>query len=58
MKLMNSQETVRTLHLPLHRMALCLDCETCFEIGSNSCPVCGSGTWASVARFLYGRHDA
>jgi hypothetical protein len=54
-KLMNGRETVRTLHLPLRRTALCLDCETCFEIGSGPCPVCGSGTWASVARFLDGR---
>jgi hypothetical protein len=45
------------LHLPLGRTALCLDCETCFEIGTDRCPVCGSGTWASVARFLYGRRD-
>jgi len=39
----------------LGRTALCLDCETCFEIGTDRCPVCGSGAWASVARFLHGR---
>ena len=49
-KLISARETVRTLHLPLGRMVLCLDCETCFEIGTDRCPVCGSGTWASVAR--------
>jgi len=56
-KLLRARETVRTLHLPLGRTVLCLDCETCFEIGADRCPVCGSGTWASVARFLHGRHD-
>jgi len=56
-KLTRARETVKTLHLPLGRTALCLDCETCFEIGTDRCPVCGSGTWASVARFLYGRRD-
>jgi len=55
MKLMNAQDTANALRLPLGRLALCLDCETCFEIGTDPCPVCGSATWASVARFLYGR---
>jgi hypothetical protein len=56
-RLTRARETVKPLHLPLGRTALCLDCETCFEIGTDRCPVCGSGTWASVARFLYARHD-
>jgi len=54
---MNDGDTVRTWHLPLGRIALCLDCETCFEIGTDPWPACGSGTWASVARFLYRRGD-
>jgi len=45
------------LHVPLRRLALCLDCETCFEVGSDTCPACGSRMWASVARFLDRRHD-
>jgi hypothetical protein len=45
------------LHVPLARLALCLDCETCFEVGSATCPACGSRMWASVARFLDRRHD-
>src|SRR2546428_2623100 len=56
-KLISARATVRTLHLPLGRTVLCLDCETCFEIGADRGPVCGSGTWASVARFLHGGHD-
>jgi len=44
MNLMNDGNTVRRLHLPRGRIALGLDCETCFEIGP-------------VARFLYRRHD-
>src|SRR5262249_40008027 len=54
-RLLSARQTVRTLHLPFGRTALCLDCETCFEIGTDRCPVCGSGAWASVARFLHGR---
>jgi hypothetical protein len=57
MNLTNANDTVRTSHLPLGRIALCLDCDACFEIGTNPCPACGSRTWASVARFLYGRYD-
>jgi rRNA maturation endonuclease Nob1 len=57
MNLISERKTARTLHLPLYRMALCLDCETCFEIGRDRCPACGSGTWASVGRFLYERDD-
>lgn len=40
------------VHLPLRRLALCLDCDECFEIGSGTCPACGSETWTSLSRFL------
>ena len=40
------------LHLPLKSVALCLDCERCFELGSPVCPACGSETWTALARFL------
>jgi len=39
-------------HLPLRRLALCLDCEACFEIGTSSCPACGGATWVLLAKFL------
>src|SRR2546430_11554527 len=39
-------------HLPLRRLALCLDSEACFEIGSASCPACGGDTWVLLAKFL------
>ena len=42
------------LHVPLERLALCLDCEKCFELGATACPACGSGTWIALARFLEG----
>jgi RNA polymerase subunit RPABC4/transcription elongation factor Spt4 len=42
------------LHLPLKRLALCLDCEECFELGAEACPACGSGTWTTLALFLDG----
>jgi len=54
---MSGWATGNTLHLPLGRLALCLDCETCFEVGLDACPACGSRMWASVARFLDRRHD-
>ena len=40
------------VHLPLMRLGMCLDCEACFEIGVDTCPACGSTTWAPLARFL------
>jgi hypothetical protein len=39
-------------HLPLARLALCLDCEVCFEIGPEKCPACGSTTWSPLSRFI------
>src|SRR5688572_6925315 len=36
------------VHLPLRRLALCLDCEECFEIGDEACPACGSETWTPL----------
>ena len=57
MRAMSAWATGNTLHLPLGRLALCLDCETCFEVGFDACPACGSRMWASVARFLDRRHD-
>src|SRR5436309_15558879 len=40
------------LHLPLKKLALCLDCDECFELGYSACPACGSATWTPAARFL------
>lgn len=40
------------LHIPLRRLAMCLDCEVCFEVGPAECPACGSETWAALGRFL------
>lgn len=40
------------LHIPLRRLAMCLDCEVCFELGPPQCPACGSETWAALGRFL------
>jgi hypothetical protein len=57
MNAMRSWGTGSTLHLPLGRLALCLDCETCFEVGTDACPACGSRMWASVACFLDRRLD-
>src|SRR5438132_13423116 len=40
------------VHLPLRSLALCLDCDECFEVGPETCPACGSATWTTIARFL------
>lgn len=45
------------LHFPLRRLALCLDCEQCFEIGGDTCRACGSETWCTLARFLELRNE-
>jgi len=39
-------------HVPLARLALCLDCEVCFEIGPEKCPACSSETWSPLSRFI------
>jgi hypothetical protein len=48
------QKTVgpAAFHFPLRRLALCLDCEMCFELGPDRCRACGSETWFTLARFL------
>jgi len=48
----HTRSTTLALHLPLRRLALCLDCEACFEIGVSSCPACGGDTWVLLSKFL------
>ena len=48
----SAQSVIRPLHWPFRRLALCLDCDECFELGLSSCPACSSGTWATLSRFL------
>jgi hypothetical protein len=43
------------VHLPLRRLALCIDCDECFELGLPACPACSSETWTPLARFVEGR---
>ena len=52
MNAMNDQVTASTYHLPLGRVALCLDCDACFDIATGRCPACGGRMWALVAGFL------
>jgi hypothetical protein len=47
-----AQLTMPRLHIPLARLALCMDCEECFEIGPDQCPACGSQTWSALSRFI------
>lgn len=55
--LKSARTLVPQMHWPLKRLALCLDCDVCFEI-SDACPACGSETWTSLARFLdWGRPE-
>jgi len=44
--------TASSFQLPLGRVALCLDCDTCFDVTTDRCPACGSQMWALAARFL------
>jgi hypothetical protein len=46
------------VHVPLNRLALCLDCEECFEVGFDACPACSSATWVPLARFVGGGYPA
>jgi hypothetical protein len=48
----HTRGTTLPLHMPLRRLALCLDCEACFEIGISSCPACGGDTWVLLSKFL------
>jgi hypothetical protein len=50
--LRRSRAVPAAIHLPLGKLALCLDCEECFVVGPKTCPACGSGTWSPLARFL------
>lgn len=47
-----TRSTALALHVPLRRLALCLDCEACFDIGAPSCPACSADTWIPLAGFL------
>ena len=47
-----AQLSTPRLHIPLARLALCVDCEECFEIGPDQCPACGSQTWSALSRFI------
>lgn len=40
------------LYFPLARLALCADCEMCFEIGFDACPACGCRTWSPLSRLI------
>lgn len=40
------------LYFPLARLALCADCEVCFEIGLDACPACGGRTWSPLSRLI------
>jgi len=46
------QASTARLYFPLARLALCADCEVCFEIGFDACPACGGRTWSPLARMI------
>ena len=47
-----TRSTALSLHVPLRRLALCADCEACFDIGMPSCPGCGGDSWVLLTKFL------
>jgi len=44
--------TAARLYFPLARLALCADCEVCFEIGADACPACGGRSWSPLSRLI------
>src|SRR5439155_1507191 len=40
------------VYFPFARLALCADCEVCFEIGLEACPACGGRTWSPLSRLI------
>jgi len=46
------QLSTARLYFPLARLALCADCEVCFEIGLDACPACGGQTWSPLSRLI------
>src|SRR2546423_14563867 len=46
------QLSTARLYFPLARLALCADCEVCFEIGLDACPACGGRTWSPLSRLI------
>ena len=40
------------VYFPLARLALCADCEVCFEIGVDACPACGGRSWSPLSRLI------
>ena len=44
--------TAARLYFPLARLALCADCEACFEIGADACPACGGRSWSPLSRLI------
>ena len=41
-----------TLHIPLRQLAICLDCDECFDLAIGVCPACNGTVWIPLARFL------
>ena len=52
-----AQLTTPRVYVPLSRLALCADCEVCFENGPDQCPACGSDTWSPLSRFIGNASD-
>ena len=46
------QMSAARVYFPLARLALCADCEVCFEIGPDACPACGGTSWSPISRLL------
>jgi len=44
--------TTPRVYFPFARLALCADCEVCFEIGHDACPACGGRTWSPLSRLI------
>jgi hypothetical protein len=52
LEIMSFLEVLSRAPLPLNEVAICRDCETCFEIGPIRCPECDSVLVSPLSRVV------
>ena len=49
---MSETRVLAVAWVPLEQAALCVSCETVFNVQDQTCPACGHDTFALLARWL------
>lgn len=49
---MSEPRVLASIWMPLSRAAMCLDCESVFDLGEGQCPACGSEHFVLLTRWL------